>query len=394
MPLFGRSSKSSRASREGSGKGAYGSSDSRCSSNDASRRMNAEGAPSDVDSLLAEAERLELAAANARAKASTLAAASGVPSASHTAGAPAAPLSEGEVALARSLGVDEELLATVRRLEGVDGRAPVKYVLTCSEEDYAEMLSGGLSPEGFKVIDTQPEAKDDRLALISRKYSTAPKFNYTMETTLSVFREAVLSGRIPKAPERSGSELVKLNGANTPRRSPALCREGSTGVRSATPAQPGASASAPSVSGGAAPAPAAPLSEGEVALARSLGVDEELLATVRRLEGVDGRAPVKYVLTCSEEDYAEMLSGGLSPEGFKVIDTQPEAKDDRLALISRKYSTAPKFNYTMETTLSVFREAVLSGRIPKAPERSGSESCKLNVPSSPTAGSPLPVDIS
>ena len=38
---------------------------------------------------------------------------------------------------------EDEMQAMLKRLEGVDGRAPVKYVLTCSQADYEEMERNG-----------------------------------------------------------------------------------------------------------------------------------------------------------------------------------------------------------------------------------------------------------
>ena len=140
--------------------------------------------------LLAEAERHEQAAQAARAKAEELLKVS--ESAPHGEVQGAAPPSP----------VDEEMRAMLRSLEGRDGRAPVKYVLTCTLKDYEQMKRDGCIPPDFELVDKKAEAPDDRLKLIEKKYTVDPKYHFTMQTSLSDLRAAVESGTIPRAPER------------------------------------------------------------------------------------------------------------------------------------------------------------------------------------------------
>jgi len=100
----------------------------------------------------------------------------------------------------RSGEVGKELRALLRTLERRDGRVPVKYILTCTLADYEQMKRDGAIPSSFELVDKKPEAADERLKLIEKKYTVVSKFHFTMQTTLGDLRAAMAHTDSPDRP--------------------------------------------------------------------------------------------------------------------------------------------------------------------------------------------------
>ena len=176
--------------------------------------------------LLAEAQRHECAAQTARAKAEQLAKTLEVSTPAVSSCLEACPKGAFEAPTGRKRAylppnlriqaapVDDEMRAVLRSLEGRDGRTPVSlrctyvreahldsppthlypqvnYVLTCTLADFELMQLNGSIPARFTLVDQRPEAPDERLRRIEKKYTVESKYNFTMQTSLSDLRTAV-----------------------------------------------------------------------------------------------------------------------------------------------------------------------------------------------------------